>query len=413
MVTKVQERSEIDQFKLWNVSKQKIFEKMYRKPICYKSKSKAYDMWTGKAITGDLKEYKVVNTTKRTYKQTDGNVMIFEAHKSYQFIRWFNISVYAKVGKKADIMITEVMRYIFSPTNRIYFGRVRTYVMFYSWAWVLTTNLNYHNLNLKQYEFIPNGVIKHSMINRFKKVHFAKELYPYTVEYLTEIMKGSYQYETLVEIGHTDIAKYFLAKNKNIESYWAQIKIALRNNYNIFQQVKENWYYSGCGLWLDEVDNIRSLGLDDRSPKYICPKNLNKAHGIHNARVTSIRHSKQALVQLRNDMAKNQHYIKVHKKYLNKIIETNEFIIRPLQDIPEFKTEADKMHHCLFSAKYYNRDNSLILTVRDKNNRRLETCEIDIEAKSINQCFGACDQYTEYHNKILNTVKRNMNMLLG
>lgn len=411
MVTKVQERSEIDQFKLWNVSKQKIFEKMYCKPICYKSKSKAYNMWTGKAITGDLKGYKVIPTTKRTYRKTDGNVMIFEAHKGYQFIRWFNISVYAKVGKKADIMVTEVMQYIISPTDRIYFKRVATYGMYYSWAWDLTTDLRYHNLNLNKYQFVPDRVIKHSMVKRFKKLHFAKELYCYTIEYLRETIKGNYQYETLIEIDRTDIVKAFLVKKIDIKEYWAQIKIALRNNYNIFPQ-SESWYYSGCGLWIDEINNLRSLGLDDHSPKYVCPDNLQNIHDIHNARVTSIKNRERTIAQLKRDMVKNPHYIKVHKKYLNKIIENDEFIIRPLQNIQEFKTEADRMHHCLFSGKYYDRDGSLILTVRDKLNRRLETCEINIKNKSIEQCFGACDKYTESHKRILQTINSNLNVLL-
>lgn len=68
------------------------------------------------------------------------------------------------------------------------------------------------------------------------------------------------------------------------------------------------------------------------------------------------------------------------------------------------------MHHCVYANKYYDKPNSLILSARI-NDKRIETVEVDLKQMKVVQCYGACDKFTLYHDRIVNLVNNNMNMI--
>ena len=68
------------------------------------------------------------------------------------------------------------------------------------------------------------------------------------------------------------------------------------------------------------------------------------------------------------------------------------------------------MHHCVFTNKYYRKSESLILTARI-GNKRIETVEVNLKTLSIVQSRGVCNNNTEYHERIIGLVKKNMNLI--
>lgn len=54
--------------------------------------------------------------------------------------------------------------------------------------------------------------------------------------------------------------------------------------------------------------------------------------------------------------------------------------------------------------------NSLILSARIAN-KRIETVEVDLREMKVVQCYGACDKFTLYHDRIVNLVNGSMNTI--
>lgn len=69
--------------------------------------------------------------------------------------------------------------------------------------------------------------------------------------------------------------------------------------------------------------------------------------------------------------------------------------------------EGDELKHCLFTNKYYDKKDSLILSARVKN-KPVETIEISLSNLKIIQARGFKNQSTTYHKKIIEMVNENM-----
>jgi len=68
------------------------------------------------------------------------------------------------------------------------------------------------------------------------------------------------------------------------------------------------------------------------------------------------------------------------------------------------------MHHCVFTNGYYKKKDSLILSAR-VGQRHVETIEINLKTLAIVQSRGVCNQNTEYHERIIGLVKKNINLI--
>lgn len=66
--------------------------------------------------------------------------------------------------------------------------------------------------------------------------------------------------------------------------------------------------------------------------------------------------------------------------------------------------------HGVFSNEYYKKVNSLILSARIKN-KPVETIEVSLKNMSIVQSRGLRNKATEYHDRIINLVQSNINLI--
>ena len=88
----------------------------------------------------------------------------------------------------------------------------------------------------------------------------------------------------------------------------------------------------------------------------------------------------------------------------------SKIVVVPLKSLEEFQQEGEVMHHCVFTNKYYKEKDSLILSARI-GKKHIETVEVNLKTFSIVQSRGACNSNTEYHNRIIGLVKKNMNLI--
>ena len=83
---------------------------------------------------------------------------------------------------------------------------------------------------------------------------------------------------------------------------------------------------------------------------------------------------------------------------------------RVLRDVKAFEEEGIAMQHCVFKCKYYEKPYSLILSARI-GEQRIETIEVDLTKYTIKQCYGKHDQFTMYHQRIVDLVNAQMDTI--
>jgi len=84
--------------------------------------------------------------------------------------------------------------------------------------------------------------------------------------------------------------------------------------------------------------------------------------------------------------------------------------VRVLENMEEYLEGGKALHHCVFTNEYYLKEQSLILSARIEG-KRIETIEISLETMKVIQCRGLMNQNTEYHERIIELVHRNIKQI--
>ena len=116
---------------------------------------------------------------------------------------------------------------------------------------------------------------------------------------------------------------------------------------------------------------------------------------------------RQRLERLEDEKAA---YLKQKANFLNLTFTDGLLFVHVLQSVDEFYEEGKEMQHCVFSNAYYNKEYYLILSATI-NGKRIETIEVSLKTCQIVQRRGLCNANTEYHDRIINLVNDNINLI--
>ena len=112
---------------------------------------------------------------------------------------------------------------------------------------------------------------------------------------------------------------------------------------------------------------------------------------------------------------KRQKAIEDEKKYLKAkgiffgLVFSDDLIsVKVIESVEEMMEEGRLMHHCV--GDYHNRENSLILSATI-NGKRIETVEVSLKTFEVVQSRGVCNSDTEYHDRIIDLVNGNANLI--
>ena len=73
----------------------------------------------------------------------------------------------------------------------------------------------------------------------------------------------------------------------------------------------------------------------------------------------------------------------------------------------EYIEEGQVLHHCVFANEYLLKEKSLILSA-SITGKRIEAIELSLKTMEVLQCRGLMNQNTEYHERIIKLVHRNI-----
>ncbi len=341
---------------------------------------------------------KVETTKKRTF---EGRyyMTVITAHKGFQVVRTLMIGYYIKIGKQPKYIHSEVMQRWIAPNGKYCtFAKLRqTLGTCYYDSWIFHTPLELRQEN-DVYNRIYTGVVypRQKLIPELKRTGYKKALYGQKPLDLFCVLLSDSRAETLIKTGQTKLLKRLLDTDwqRNIDKYWASVRICIRNGYKISDAI----------LWCDYIDFLHFFGKDLRNAKYVCPKDLHTEHD----RYMQKKAQADARQELAKQLQKEAEYRKAKEKFFGLMFSDELISVRVLESVSEIIQEGKLMHHCVGS--YHNKKDSLILSACI-DGKRIETVEISLSQLRVIQSRGVCNKNTEYHDRIIDLVNRNIPLI--
>lgn len=215
------------------------------------------------------------------------------------------------------------------------------------------------------------------------------------------------QLETIMKNDDRAVFSYFLANPQKCRMCWHSYKIAKRHHYDI----------KSIGVWCDYIKMLKVFNKDLRSPHYICPDDLHKAHDVYMKKIWAIEERKrreadikrreQEALKIKQDMEK---FLKLKSKFFGLVISDGEIDVRVLESVEEYVEEDSAQHICVGTARYYAIENTIIFSARIDGNR-IETVEVSLDTFEVVQCHGKYNQDTKYHKRIIDLVNSNAGLI--
>ena len=346
-------------------------------------------------------QLKINATRQRVFKEVE-YFGIITTCDGFQVIRYFHISVYRKAGEQARYSCSEVVQRWLSPNGKeAIVARLRGMSIMYYDLWNFGSLLEirpYHRAHdIDPIHFYP----RQRVISEISRNGFCGEYHGIHPLALFLTILTSNKAETLLKAGQYELLKHFVRSNsRNIDTYWNSIRIAIRNGYTI----------EDGSMWCDYIDQLNFFGNDTNSPKYVCPDNLHRQHDLYMKKRRAY-NERQELEQKRQKARENEEKFKELKAKFFGIAFTDGTIqVRVLESVDEFMEEGKAMHHCVFDGSYFLRAESLVLSATI-DGKRIETVEISLKTLRVVQSRGVCNKNTEYHDRIIKLVKKNIKQI--
>lgn len=179
------------------------------------------------------------------------------------------------------------------------------------------------------------------------------------------------------------------------------IRICNRNGYIV----------KDASLWIDYIHMLLYFHLDTHNAKYVCPADLKAEHDKFLKRRNREEARRKEIDRMREAQSWEKSYALEKGRFFGICFGNENIIITVIRSVAEMAEEGEAMHHCVYAMGYYKKKESLILSAKDKAGNRIETIEVNLNTYSIVQSRGVCNKNTPYHNKIIELVNQNMNLI--
>lgn len=339
----------------------------------------------------------IADTRKSVFKQYE-YFCIITTCEDFQVLRFFYLQSYAKVGEKVRYFHSEVVQRWIAPGGKhATLARLRPMGYFVD-TWTFSSTLEIRP-EKPLYNIIPTCVYpRQRLIPELKRSGYSGEFCHLTPFDLFHSLLSDSRAETLLKAGQTGLLTFFAGNGfYHIDNYWASIRICIRNGYMV----------DDASLWRDYIDLLRFFRKDLHNAKYVCPADLNAEHNryVQKKRDWQERERRE---EARKKVMKSEAIFKESKSRFFGVQFTDGLIsVRVLESVEEIMQEGDSLHHCVFENAYHLKPDSLILSACIEG-KRIETVELSLSKWQVVQSRGACNKNTEYHDRIIELVRKNI-----
>lgn len=348
---------------------------------------------------------KVENSRKIT-RVDEGNYLYSLAYKGFQVNRFFYVKKCCRKGMEPYYFIDEVLQRWVASNGRLV-TRAKSFKPFaYSNLWNFNSDMTIKRTNTNPDFWIADrwDICYHSYHTDSIIPELVRNGYDgndHDVLSLVNLQMGllnNNHFETIWKCGFFEFVK--LSKEK-LEDLWEQVKICIRHQYHV----------DDVTIWCDMIKDIEELGKDIHNPKLICPENLSMAHDYWLEKVRQKKIKEKREKEIENIKNEENEYHTRMGAYLDIVIDDDQYIITPLQSVMDFFDEGEAMHHCVYHNQYYKKDKCLVLSVRNRLNKRVSTIEFDLKKMKILQNRAACNGVPQDKDIIEDLFMQNINKI--
>lgn len=347
-----------------------------------------------------------VKTTKKRVFNGSYYMTIITAHKGYQVLRTIMLKSFAKVGEQAKYSHCEVMQRWIAPNGKHATLAILRQTMgtcaIDSWIFGTPLELRSENTNNKfyinVYDKIGIGEVypRQRLIPELKRTGYKRAFYGQKPLNLFQTLLTDSRAETLIKAEQTKLLERIMDSGwtRNIDNYWASIRICIRNGYKINDAI----------LWCDYIDMLRFFGKDLHNAKYVCPTDLKAEHDSYVLKKAKA----DAQAELEKQLEKEDKFREAKAKFFGLAFSDGLISVRVLESVAEIIQEGKLMHHCV--GGYHSKTDSLILSAC-VDGQKIETIEVSLSQLRVIQSRGVCNKNTEYHDRIVNLVNQNIPLI--
>jgi len=343
---------------------------------------------------------KITTTRKRVFRQ-EKYICAVTVKNEFQVLRFFHVTAFYKAGQKAQYSTNEVARRWIAPDGRhVNIARLRP-LNFGYYIWNFGSKLeirpekSWHNLS-------PDYIFpKQKLIPEIRRSGYRGECYGISPFDLFHTLLSDSRAETLIKADETKLLRYFIHNGfSRINNYWQSIKICMRNGYQI----------NDASIWCDYIDLLHFFGKDLHNAKYVCPADLKTGHDRY------VKKKKEWLEREKSEKARikamedEKRYKEMKAIFFGVQFTDGVIQVRVLESVEEIRREGDILKHCVFVNGYHLKPDSLILSAT-LNGQKVETVELSISKLQVLQCRGVCNRNTEYHERIIELVNKNIRLI--
>ena len=345
-----------------------------------------------------------IRDTKERVRQDKSYFNVITTKEDYQVVRMFLMIVEMRKGMKANPAYLEIGSYwIDCKGNTTVVGMQRTlghYIDSFAFGSPLEIRRDNEAFQRISDEWVYPRIKVTDTIKRNGFKGSCHHIHPVTL--FQELLTNS-KAETLMKANEIELLRYLCYRPTNkadIETYWNTIKVANRNGYKV----------TDSQMWIDYIKMLERCGKDIQSPRYICPANLQEEHDRYVRKLQTIQEKEKKAEDIRKAQEREASFKEQKEKFFGIRINDGEIEVKVLESVEEYRQEAESQHICLFSAAYDQREDSLIFSARI-DGRIIETIEVDLRTLKMVQSRGVCNQNTEYHDRIVNLINANTNLI--
>ncbi len=152
------------------------------------------------------------------------------------------------------------------------------------------------------------------------------------------------------------------------------------------------------------------LERDIHNAHYVCPKDLQQAHNEILRKLRARQEREQEEHKRQKAQEDEARFQKLKAPFFGIAFTDGVIQVKVLESVQEYLEEGKALHHCVFTNEYYLKKQSLILSARI-DGKRIETIEVSLETMKVIQCRGLQNKNTEYHDRIIDLVNRNIRQI--
>ena len=354
---------------------------------------------------GERLEMKV---SRKTKDNAVSYLTVVTTSGDFQVLRHFYTARYARKERDTHYFIDEVcQQWITSDNKEIVIAKAMNMGCR---GWIHTTDMSLKQSGNIYYphSYDIDGYVypKVKVLPILRRNGLRTSFHGVTPAVLIRVLLGENRYaEMLIKTRQYGMLEFYM-RGGGLSHPWA-VNICNRNGYII----KDGSMYD------DYLRLLDYFHLDTHNAHYVCPKNLKKEHDKLvekkrkiEAKIRAEQKRKERIERMFRMKQDILSFIKRIQPFLGMEIKDKGIVIRPLESVTQFYLEGKAMHHCVYQNGYYRRKDCLILTAQ-KNGKRLETIEVNLKTFKIIQSRAVCNKTSDYHDKIIELVNRNMGLI--